>query len=105
MSIFVIDEFNRSIDSEFYEDVFFLVLSIEFSGVFDLLCKRSFIYDFCEFLSILNVDEFFLRRWLFSVLFVLFKFSESELELNFVKIIGLLKLVGLSYGRENFLRL
>lgn len=79
------DESNRSIDSEVFEDVFFLVfgVGIDVSG---FLWKRSLVYDFCEFLNILNVDEFFLRRRLFSVLFVLFKISESEFELNLWKL-------------------
>ncbi|CAH3166875.1 unnamed protein product, partial [Pocillopora meandrina] len=67
VSILVTDESNRSIDSEFYEDVFLPVPSTEPSGASDPSRKRSSIYDLREFLSILNADESPLRRRLSSV--------------------------------------
>lgn len=101
VSILVTDESNRSIDSEFYEDVFLPVPSTEPSGASDPSRKRSSIYDLREFLSILNADESPLRRRLSSVSSASSKSSESESESNSAKTTGPLKPAGPSHGREN----
>ena len=81
VSIHVTDEKNRSIDSEFYEDVFLPVPGAE-TGASDPSRKRSSIYDLREFLNILNADESPLRRRLSSVSSASSKSSESESESN-----------------------
>lgn len=102
VSILVTDESNRSIDSEFYEDVFLPVPGTEPSGASpDPSRKRSSIYDLREFLGILNADESPLRRRLSSVSSASSKSSESESESNSAKTIGALKSTGSSQGREN----
>lgn len=57
-------------------------------------------YDFCEFLNILNGDDFLLRRRLLSMLLILYKIVENGLENYLLLIVGL-DLVGLSLGVKN----